>query len=214
MIAFYHRASSIGLVFFTLLMLQTSAVAQKCYQEDFRKKLVAAAVERTEHYVMYDGSYRRIGYPGGDVPDDRGVCTDVIIRSYRAVGVDLQLEVHEDMSSYFQVYPQQWGHTKPDANIDHRRVLNLRTFFNRQGWSLIVSDRAGDYKAGDIVTCVVPPRLAHMMIVSDRKNGDGRPLVIHNIGAGVQEEDRLFEFQLTGHYRITEIVRHRSADSR
>jgi hypothetical protein len=110
--------------------------------------------------------------------------------------------VHEDMKQNFAQYPQNWGLKGPDKSIDHRRVPNLRTFFKRRGWELAVSDKAQDYLPGDLVTCTVPPNLAHIMVVSDRKNPSGQPLVIHNIGAGVQEEDRLFEFKITGHYRV------------
>ncbi len=151
----------------------------------------------------YDASYRALEYPGGDVPIEIGVCTDVVIRALRAsLHIDLQRLVHEDMKQNFAQYPQNWGLKKPDMNIDHRRVPNLRTFFKRRGWELPVSDKAQDYLPGDLVTCIVPRNLAHVMVVSDRKNRDGQPLVIHNIGAGVQEEDRLFEFKITGHYRI------------
>ena len=153
--------------------------------------------------VRYDPEYRSLDYPNGDVPIDRGVCTDVVIRAMReAYHLDLQKLVHEDMKAAFSKYPQQWGLQKPDRNIDHRRVPNLRTFFRRKGWSLPVTQNAADYLPGDLITCIVPPNLPHIMIVSDRKNGMGVPLVIHNIGAGVLEEDRLFAFEHTGHYRI------------
>jgi uncharacterized protein YijF (DUF1287 family) len=122
-----------------------------------------------------------------------------------ALNADLQKLVHEDMKKNLSHYPKKWGLKNPDRNIDHRRVPNLQTFFDRQGWSLNVSHNAEDYKPGDLVTCIVPPHLPHIMIVSDRKNGNGRPLVIHNIGAGAKEEDRLFEFEITGHYRIGKI---------
>ena len=128
-----HKAGGLfnpAFCLFVVLSFHARALAQH-YEENFKEKLVAAAIERTKHLVTYDDSYRRIGYPSGDVPDDRGVCTDVIIRCYRAVGVDLQKEVHTDISAFFSAYPQRWGLTKPDANIDHRRVPNLYTFFKR-----------------------------------------------------------------------------------
>ena len=153
--------------------------------------------------MRYDGSYQTLEYPNGDVPLDRGVCTDVVIRAMRtAFGFDLQEHVHEDMKHHFSNYPSRWGLAAPDSNIDHRRVPNLETFFKRQGWSLPVSDRTEDYLPGDIVTCIVPPRLPHIMVVSDKKSRRNVPLIIHNIGAGTREEDRLFEFKLTGHFRI------------
>jgi len=153
--------------------------------------------------VRYVPDYVSLAYPGGDVPADGGVCTDVVIRALRkARGIDLQKLVHEDMQAHFSKYPSNWDLKRADKNIDHRRVPNLRTFFKRKGWELPVSTRLEDYRANDIVTCTVPPHLPHIMVVSDRKNADGRPLVIHNIGRGTQEEDRLFEFPITGHYRV------------
>jgi len=144
-----------------------------------------------------------LAYPDGDVASEVGVCTDVVIRALRAsLGLDLHRLVHEDMRRAFAEYPRNWGSTRPDKNIDHRRVPNLRTFFKRSGWSLPVTRSAQAYKPGDLVTCTVPSNLPHIMIVSDRTTADGRPLVIHNIGAGTQEEDRLFEFPITGHYRV------------
>jgi uncharacterized protein YijF (DUF1287 family) len=151
--------------------------------------------------IEYDGSYERLTYPGGDVPIERGVCTDVVIRALRHLGFDLQKEVHEDMKRNFSRYPQRWGLKRPDKNIDHRRVPNLQTFFKRKGWALPVTDNPSDYKPGDLVTCIVGGSLPHIMIVSDRTNDDGVPLIIHNIGGGTEEEDALFTFPLDGHYR-------------
>jgi len=165
--------------------------------------LVNAARHQVGRTLVYDSSYCRLSYPGGDVPISRGVCTDVVIRAFRqALEMDLQRLVHEDMSRHFSKYPAIWGLRSPDSNIDHRRVPNLRTYFERQGWSLPVSDRASDYLPGDIVTCIVPPHRPHIMVVSDKRALTGLPYVIHNIGAGAREENRLFEFQLTGHYRV------------
>jgi uncharacterized protein YijF (DUF1287 family) len=164
--------------------------------------LVAAAVERTSHRVTYDGSYRRIPYPNGDVPAEVGVCTDVVIRSYRAIGVDLQREVHEDMNAAFQEYPANWGLDRPDPNIDHRRVANLQVFLKRQRAALSASDDPHDYEPGDLVTWMLPGNLPHIGIVVERYSGDGkRPLIVHNIGRGPKMEDILFAYDITGHFR-------------
>jgi len=166
-------------------------------------KLIAAAKAQVGVTVSYDPAYVKLEYPDGDVPEDRGVCTDVVIRAFRRVGVDLQQAVHEDMKRAFSKYPKQWGLSRPDPNIDHRRVPNLRRFLERGGKQLAVTKVPGDYKAGDIVTCTVPPHLPHIMLVSDVVSpAEPRRLqVIHNIGAGARMEDRLFDFEITGHYR-------------
>jgi uncharacterized protein YijF (DUF1287 family) len=165
-------------------------------------KIVAAARKQVGVTVRYDPAYVTLAYPGGDVPKERGVCTDVIVRAFRdSLSQDLQKLVHEDMRANFSAYPKNWGLSRPDKNIDHRRVPNLRAFFKRRGFSLPVTKDPADYRPGDIVTCTVPPNLPHVMIVSDKKTDKGVPLMIHNIGAGAQEEDVLFEFPLTGHYR-------------
>lgn len=161
--------------------------------------LLAHALAQTRQSTVYDGSYRRIAYPGGDVPADRGVCTDVLIRAYRAIGIDLQQRVHEDMRDNFDAYPRQWGLRRPDSNIDHRRVPNLQTFFTRQG---AAQPRGSAYQPGDLVTWMLPGNLPHIGLVSDRRSSDGqRPLIIHNIGRGPQLEDMLFDYPITGHYR-------------
>lgn len=173
-------------------------------EKSFSTPLVNAARSQVGKTLSYDPSYQTLAYPNGDIPIEKGVCTDVVIRAMRsALNMDLQKLVHEDMKKNFHEYPQNWGLKKPDKNIDHRRVPNLQTFFARQGWSLDVSGDAKDYNPGDVITCLVPPNLPHIMIVSDRKGRDGKPLVIHNIGAGTKEEDSLFKYKLTGHYRIT-----------
>jgi uncharacterized protein YijF (DUF1287 family) len=165
--------------------------------------LVEAARAQVGKTLAYDPAYRRLKYPMGDVPIETGVCTDVIIRALRiSHKLDLQKLVHQDMTKNFSAYPRNWGLKKPDPNIDHRRVLNLQTFFRRKGWKLSLKSDLTAFKPGDIVTCIVPPHLPHIMIVSDKMSPEGRPLIIHNIGAGAQEEDLLFEFKLTGHYRI------------
>jgi len=168
----------------------------------FPQDLVDAAIERTSHQVTYDGSYRRLEYPGGDVPDNIGVCTDVIIRSYRAIGEDLQVSVHEDMLRSFSDYPQHWGLSRPDSNIDHRRVPNLQRFFIRHESKQPITDNAADYQPGDIVTWMLPGNLPHIGIVVDRRSTDSqRHLIVHNIGSGPKMEDILFRFPITGHYR-------------
>ena len=145
---------------------------------------------------FYDSAYRSIPYPNGDVPIVTGVCTDIVIRAYRHAGVDLQVLVHEDMKRNFSAYPRTWGLRKPDPNIDHRRVPNLATFLRRNGAALPVTRRAADYKPGDIVTWRLSSGVPHIGIVA---NGER---VIHNIGNGAQEEDMLFDYELTGHYRF------------
>jgi uncharacterized protein YijF (DUF1287 family) len=167
-------------------------------------KIVVVARQQVGVTNVYDPAYVSLAYPNGDVPRDRGVCTDVIIRALRdGLATDLQQLVHEDMRNHFATYPKQWGLARPDPNIDHRRVPNLRAYFKRQGMELPVPKTGvvADFLPGDIVTCTVPPNLPHVMIISDRKTGDGRPLVIHNIGAGAHEEDSILIYPLTGHYR-------------
>jgi uncharacterized protein YijF (DUF1287 family) len=170
--------------------------------DQFASQLVAAAMERLSHSVRYDGSYLPIDYPGGDVPDDIGVCTDVVIRAYRGLGIDLQQAVHEDMINNFQAYPRLWGLTRPDSNIDHRRVPNLRIFFERFGQKPADSSRPQDFRPGDLVTWILPGNLPHIgIVVAQRSADDLRPLVVHNIGAGPTLDDILFEFPVSGHYR-------------
>lgn len=173
-------------------------------RRQFLQKLVAAAVERTHHSVRYDPAYVRIPYPDGDVPSDTGVCTDEIIRIYRAVGVDLQKEVHEDMLDHLSAYPyeRRWHLTHTDTNIDHRRVPNLMTFFARKGEVLSITTQANDYAPGDLVTWDLGGTIPHIGIVVDSKSPQtGRYLVVHNIGRGPQMEDVLFSWRITGHYR-------------
>jgi len=167
---------------------------------------IKAAKERTSHDVTYDGSYFSIPYPDGDVPSNLGVCTDVVIRSFREIGIDLQKNVHEDMSNNFYVYPSKriWGLTKPDSNIDHRRVPNLRVFFERFGVSLEVTAKPEDYLPGDLVTWKLPGNLPHIGIVIDEKSDDDKiPLIVHNIGGGPKINNMLFDYPITGHYRYT-----------
>jgi uncharacterized protein YijF (DUF1287 family) len=168
------------------------------------QQLITAAITQTQDKVTYNGAYFKIAYPMGDVPMQYGVCTDVIIRAYRSLGIDLQQLVHEDMRGNFSLYPakKNWGQTKTDTNIDHRRVPNLQTFFTRHGKKLTVSSKPEDYQSGDLVTWMLPGNLPHIGIVTDKFSGDGlRPLIVHNIGAGPQLEDMLFDYSITGHYR-------------
>ena len=191
------------LIILTLLVIPVLVSAYRQGEPtDFSKKLIKAATERTKHIVRYDGSYRKISYPNGDVPDNVGVCTDVIIRSYRKLGIDLQKDIHEDMKENFDMYPKLWGLSKPDPNIDHRRVPNLQTLFKRKGILLPVTRNPNDYVAGDIVSWMLPGNLPHIGIVIDLRSGDGtKPLIVHNIGSGPVIEDILFDYQITGHYR-------------
>jgi len=193
-------------VFLILLLLPASAIAQTGPSEnDFMARLVAAAHERTRHDVRYDGRYVRLEYPGGDVPDTTGVCTDVVIRAYRAVGLELQQRVHEDMRDHFEAYPANWGLSRPDPSIDHRRVPNLRVFLAHKGQSLPPSRDPGDYQPGDLVTWMLPGNLPHIGIVVERRSSaEGRPMIVHNVGRGPRLEDVLFEHPITGHYRLVE----------
>ena len=187
----------------TVSCLIVSALFFEAAEEPDLVALVRTARTQIGKTLRYDGSYQILDYPNGDVPLEVGVCTDVVIRAFRSgLSLDLQKLVHEDMRANFSRYPKNWGLRGPDKNIDHRRVPNLKAYFKRKGYELPVSKDADDYKPGDLVTCIVPPHLPHIMIVSDRKNANGQALVIHNIGAGAREEDRLFEFKITGHYRL------------
>jgi uncharacterized protein len=171
-------------------------------QSDFSGRLADAALDLTKDKVTYDPSYFRIPYPNGDVPAGKGVCTDVIIRAYRVLGIDLQKEVHEDMKGNFQKYPQNWGLKKTDRNIDHRRVPNLMKFFSRKGNVLTKSIHPADYQPGDVVTWDLGAGVTHIGIVVKGKSTDGlRNLIVHNIGGGQVQEDCLLKFKVTGHYR-------------
>jgi uncharacterized protein YijF (DUF1287 family) len=174
------------------------------YESPVLERLVAAAVERTEHEVEYDAAYYKLEYPNGDVPADKGVCTDEVIRSYRALGIDLQKEVHEDMTANFSRYPTKFGLSATDTNIDHRRVPNLRVFFERKGKSLPITDEATDYRPGDIVTWDLNASQTHIGIIVDVPSATpGRYMIMHNIGQGPKIEDILFAWKITGHYRYT-----------
>ncbi|MCC6273693.1 MAG: DUF1287 domain-containing protein [Deltaproteobacteria bacterium] len=167
-----------------------------------RLALLGNALQQTRQTIYYDPAYVDISFPGGDVPIERGVCSDVIVRAFRAAGVDLQVEVNRDMRKNFSAYPKMWGLARTDANIDHRRVPNLMKFFERKGKSLPVSDKPEDYLPGDVVAWRLPNGLYHIGLVSDLPSSDPRRLlIIHNIGRGTQAEDVLFAFEVLGRYR-------------
>lgn len=165
-------------------------------------KLISSARSQVGVTVGYDPGYRLIAYPNGDVPKETGVCTDVLIRALRDQGIDLQRTVHEDMKRNFGKYPQQWSLHKPDANIDHRRVPNLMTFFRREGLEVPITSAPADYRPGDFVAWNLGGGITHIDIISDKKSASGVPLAIHNIGAGAREEEILFQYRIIGHYRV------------
>ena len=182
-----------------LLWPATTAIASSA-----SKTIVHEARERTYAEVRYDPKYVKLTYPFGDVDPSTGVCTDVVIRTYRnAFGFDFQKAVHEDMRSNFSKYPKNWGLKRPDKNIDHRRVPNLETYLRRQGASVPMTKNPEDYLPGDIVSWRLGGRLAHIGIVSDKKAADGTPLIIHNMGQGPVEDNILWIPNMTGHFRFT-----------
>lgn len=173
-------------------------------ENDFQQKLADAALQLTKDEVTYDPAYVSIKYPNGDVPKNKGVCTDVVIRAYRKLGIDLQKEVHEDMKTNFSVYPnlKKWGLKTTDTNIDHRRVPNLEVFFGRKGQKLKISDNPKEYKTGELVTWMINDKLPHIGIVTNKKSPDGkRPMIVHNVGAGQVLEDCLFDYTIVGHFK-------------
>lgn len=167
------------------------------------KQMFVSAAEQIRVTKAYDPDYTILAYPNGDVSPEKGVCTDVVIRSMRAAKVDLQKEVHEDMTANFSVYPQKWKLKKADSNIDHRRVPNLQTFFTRRGKSLAITNKAADYKPGDIVAWDLDGKgMTHIGIVSNLWNEQTKKYsIIHNIGRGAEDEDVLFSWKIIGHYR-------------
>lgn len=186
------------LTIFLLLFPTITILAQEA---DFYKRLSAAAIELTKDKVTYDPRYYSISYPNGDVPADKGVCTDVIIRAYRKLGIDLQKKIHEDMRANFSKYPKKWGMKSTDKNIDHRRVPNQATFFSRFGTVKKISNKGEEYLPGDIVTWDLGGGITHVGIVTDRMSSDKkRPLIVHNIGQGQVLQDCLFSYTITGHY--------------
>lgn len=181
-----------------LLALGSSVAAPQPSRISSGVALARAAQRQVGVTVLYDPAYRRLDYPGGDVPIDRGVCSDVVVRAFRTIGIDLQVELHEDMKRNFQRYPRLWGLSRTDRNIDHRRVPNLMTFFERRGKSLALTER---YEPGDVVAWRLPNGLHHIGLVAESRTRHGHPLVIHNIGQGARSEDVLHAFEKLGHYR-------------
>lgn len=186
-------------ILFLLVFFLANVQAQ---EKDFYAKLSDAALSIVNRNIIYDPTYKVIPYPNGDVDASRGVCTDVIIRAYRKLGIDLQQKVHEDMKANFSKYPKKWGKDKPDRNIDHRRVPNLMVFFSRHGTVLPITNRGRDYQPGDIVTWNLPNNMTHIGFVVSRKSADGqRYMIVHNIGRGQVVQDCLASWKITGHYR-------------
>lgn len=186
-----------------LALLLSLALAVPALAGSEPSRLTAAARGQVGVTLTYDPTYVALPFPGGDIPRDRGVCTDVVIRALRdAWGIDLQLAVNRDMKADFAAYPALWGLTATDRNIDHRRVPNLQTLFARIGAEVPLIDGPVPYLPGDIITWKLPGNLDHIGIVSDQRAKDGTPLILHNIGAGAKEEDILFAYPMTGHYRI------------
>lgn len=200
-----------------LIFTALTVAAPVVHARTIGERIASAAEERTRHSVTYDGSYKSIGYPMGDVDDSKGVCTDVVIRSFRAVGIDLQQEIHEDMKSAFSKYPDHWGLLGTDSNIDHRRVPNIQKYLERKEASLAITENFEDYQPGDLVTWNVALNLPftsspvpfarknipHIGVVSTQTNSQGRPLIVHNIGRGPVLDDMIFHFPITGHYRYS-----------
>lgn len=184
------------------LLLLTFCVFIVNAQNKFALQLSDAALGIINKTITYDPTYFILAYPNGDVPSDKGVCTDVVIRAYRKVGIDLQKEVHEDMAKNFSKYPKTWKLKKPDPNIDHRRVPNLAVFFSKFGKVRSIETNPALYIPGDIVTWILPGNLTHIGIVVNKKSADGkRFLIVHNIGSGQVLEDVLFKYSITGHYQ-------------
>lgn len=182
--------------------LEPGDAALADHRADFLDALAGAAVVRAAEPVTYDPAYVDIPYPGGDVAPDRGVCTDLVVRAYRDVGVDLQSDVHVDMSAHFDEYPDIWAAEAADSNIDHRRVPNLMVLFARHGQVLPITDEPGDYKPGDIVTWRMGRGMTHIGIVTKRRApGTGRPLVAHHVGGRPTVNDVLFAWEIIGHFR-------------
>lgn len=193
----------IRLTFSCLALLLIATGISVSAQSEFCLVLADSTLTLTKHKVAYDPSYFSLDYPNGDVPANKGVCTDVVIRAYRKVGIDLQKNVHEDMKANFEKYPKNWGLTRPDKNIDHRRVPNLMVYFSRFGTVLPKSKNADDYKPGEIVCWDLGRGITHIGLLVNKKSTDKkRFLIVHNIGSGQVVEDCLFKFNITGHYQF------------
>ena len=189
----------ITISFFTCSQKENNTVVEKTFEE----KISDAAISIIDDSIEYDPTYFSIKYPNGDVPKNKGVCTDVVIRTYRKLNIDLQKEVHEDMKANFTKYPKIWKLKKTDTNIDHRRVPNLEVFFERKGTKLTISKTASDYKTGEIVTWMIGNKLPHIGIVTNKKSSDGKqPLLVHNVGGGQVLDDCLFSYTIVGHFKF------------
>ncbi len=187
----------------SLVLLFSLSLAVPAFAGSEPSRLTEAARDQVGVTTIYDPAYATLDFPGGDIPRDRGVCTDVVIRALRdGWGIDLQLAVNRDMKANFAAYPPLWGLSRTDRNIDHRRVPNLQTLFSRVGAEQPLDELPAPFLPGDIVTWKLPGNLDHIGIVSDQRSADGTPLILHNIGRGAQEEDILFAYPMTGHYRI------------
>jgi uncharacterized protein YijF (DUF1287 family) len=193
-----RRRRTVGVVAVAVAALASRAVLSQPGRPDDGRALARAAAAQVGVTLVYDPSYRRLDYPGGDVPLERGVCADVVVRAFRKVGVDLQVALHEDMQRHFDEYPRRWGLDRPDANIDHRRVPNLMTFFERRGKRL---PAGAPYEPGDVVAWRLPNGLYHIGIAGAQRAPQGHPLMVHNIGQGARVEDVLYAFEQLGHYR-------------
>lgn len=203
----------ISFLLFLFISCQKKEIAKIASNENqansFAERLSQAAISIIDPSIDYDPAYFSIQYPNGDVPAKKGVCTDVIIRSYRKLGIDLQKEVHEDMIENFDTYPnlKNWGMTKTDTNIDHRRVPNLEIFFERKGTKLPVTQNSNNYKTGEIVTWMINDKLPHIGIVTNKKSKDGkRNLIVHNVGNGQVLQDCLFEYKIVGHFKYSKEI--------
>lgn len=188
----------------TILISEKQEIVPIENPNSFAEKLSNAAISIIDKNVIYTPDYVKLKYPNGDVPAKTGVCTDVIIRAYRKLNIDLQREVHEDMVVNFTKYPnlKKWGLKTTDKNIDHRRVPNLEIFFGRKGKTLPITKNATDYKTGEIVTWMINDKLPHIGIVTHLKSEDGkRNLIVHNVGGGQVLEDCLFSYTIVGHFQ-------------
>lgn len=187
----------------TILISEKQVISLIENPNSFAEKLSNAAIQIIDKDVVYTPDYVKLKYPNGDVPAKTGVCTDVIIRVYRKLNIDLQKEVHEDMVANFTKYPnlKKWGLKTTDKNIDHRRVPNLEVFFGRKGKTLSITQNANDYKTGEIVTWMINDKLPHIGIITHLKSKDGkRNLIVHNVGSGQVLEDCLFKYTIVGHF--------------
>jgi uncharacterized protein len=200
----FSRRDVLALLSLGPALAARGAFAEPASLPPWASRLIAAAEGQVGVTTLYDPAYIRLAFPGGDVAPERGVCTDVIIRAYRdALGFDLQKAVNADMKRAFSAYPKRWGLRRPDPNIDHRRVENLRVFWRRRGAELPVPEDKAAWRPGDIVTQLLPGALPHVGIVTAKRSEDsGRLLVAHNIGAGARIEDVLARFEITGRYRF------------